>query len=172
VYGTLDASSCTFTAPPTSTWSGILFNSGSSGNINGCTISRVHSSDGSKAGITVNNASPTIQHTTIEHITGTAKGIRVIELGAPQILSNTIRNTEWHGVDIRKSNPTLRFNNITGSANNFFGAAAVWCVDLASPVLGSTSPAGEGRNTLRDFPIGLEARGSSTVYAGPSDVAY
>lgn len=96
----------------------------------------------------------------------------MIELGAPQILSNTIRNTEWHGVDIRKSNPTLRFNNITGSANNFAGAAAVWCVDLASPVLGSTSPAGEGRNTLRDFPIGLEARGSSTVYAGPSDVAY
>ncbi len=173
INGTLNATSATFTSTsPSTTWSGILFNSGSSGNINGCTISRVYSNDGSKAGITVNNASPTIQNTTIENITGTAKGIRVIELGAPQILSNTIRNTEWHGVDIRKSNPTLRFNNITGSASNFAGAAAVWCIDLANPVLGSTSPAGEGRNTLRDFPIGLEARGSSTVYAGPSDVAY
>jgi hypothetical protein len=150
---------------PSSTWSGIYFASGSAGTISGCTITRVHSSDGAIASITINNASPTIENCTIENNTGMAPGIRVLENATPLIKWNVVRNLPWHGVEVYNANPRLQYNNITNSTA-YTGAAALRCNTYASPLLGNTSSPTEGRNTLSGYYYGIYASNHSTPTVG------
>jgi hypothetical protein len=163
VYGTLDASSCTFTAPSTSTWSGILFNSGSSGTINYCTVSKVHKFGG--GAVTVVTATVRIDNSTIENNTGICNGVNITDrANGSSIWRTTIRNNSGHGVYIYNSSPFLKYNNITGNTNT--GNAAVYSSYYSGPVLGDNAPPIEGKNTLTGGYYGIAADFNCNVVAG------
>lgn len=162
VNGTLNTTNATFTGTPSPGWGGIYFASGSSGTINGCTISNVHSYGG--AAITINNTYVWINNSTIENTTGVSNGVSILENSSAGLSRNTIRNHSRHGVYIYRSSPFLQYNNITGTTGT--GNAAVSCNYYSNPLFGNTSYPYDGRNTLTGGYYGISASGNSMPNLG------
>jgi hypothetical protein len=171
VNGTITATNSVFTS--SSTWNGINFASGSSGNINGGTISKVQVYGGAAVYIS-NNASVTVQNCTIENNnTGQCNGISISgSSGYRYIYNNIIRTNSNHGISIVNSgNAYLRYNTITGL--NSTGKAAVYCDYFSTPLF--AVPAGgyeEGRNTLQNGYYGLYGNYYCNISAGSQSIAY
>ncbi len=169
VNGNINATSSMFTSSSSSTyWGGVVFNSGSQGNLDGCTINRVQTYGG--GAIVISNASPTIQNCTIENNVGATSGIQILSNGSPYIYNNIIRNNTYHGILIEHANGYLRYNMITSSTNNM---ASVYCNNFANPLFGGVGGGlSEGKNTLQNGYYGLYANYYSMPSAGASDIAY
>lgn len=169
VNGTLNATNSTFTSSSTN-WSGITFNSGSHGNLNGCVVNNVHSYGG--AAISIYNANPTIQYCTIENNINATGGIYITgKSNTPYLYYNTIRNNTYHGIYIYNAYANLRFNTVAGQQTS--GRAAIYCDYYAYPLFAVTSGGyEEGRNTMHDSYYGLYAAYYSNVSAGSIDIAY
>lgn len=91
VNGTLNASNATFDYNGTTSWGGIIFNSGSSGSLSGCTIKNAN------WGITCNGVLPSISNCTISW---NAIGLYLNNVGttSTKILNNTIEHNSGQGI--------------------------------------------------------------------------
>ena len=113
VNGTLNAvgnstSRITFTRSGTSNWGGIQFNSGSSGNIQYCTIQYGNN------GIYCYNSSPTIRYNDIEYSTST--GLYCNYYSSPVVVGNNFRFNGQYGVRCDSySSPNLTDNGNSGA---------------------------------------------------------
>ena len=169
VNGTLNATSATFTDITTgTTWGGIVFQSGSNGNLNGCNINHVLAYGA--GAIAMNNASPQIQYCTIENNTsGSTSGISLVSGANPYVHHNTIRNNSSHAVSINNAYGKFQYNNIYGTANKY----CLYAYD-AAPIFSYSSPTPyyEGKNLLRDGLYGIYATAGSNVAAGYTAWAY
>ncbi len=166
VYGNLIATNATFTS--TTNWGGILFQSGSSGTMDGCTINAVDTYGGAAIGIT--NCSPTIQNCTIQP-RNASNGISVLSNSTPYIYNNTIRmfGASTNGIYVSQSNPWIRKNTIIGKNNS--GSAGVYAYYLSRPFFGVPYGSTEGKNEIQQFYDGIYAFYYSTVDAGSTTLA-
>lgn len=162
VNGTLDATGSHFTSYNSgNTWNGIQFYSGSSGDVDGCTIEKVYANGGSA--ISIGAAAPTIQNCTIENLSGTCNGISVWSAGnnKPYLYNNNIYST-LNGVYIYESWAYLRKNIISASES------AVASFDYSRIDFGTSSPTSLGENTCEDSYNGIASAYYSNIYAGTS----
>ncbi|KAB2848205.1 MAG: hypothetical protein F9K42_09180, partial [Ignavibacterium sp.] len=112
VNGGLNATNTTFTSTSTS-WGGIKFNSGSSGNLNSCIIEKVNSYGG--AAISLYSSYPTIQNCTIRNNTGATSGIFSTghsSGGKPDLYNNIFENNTAHGIYLYNGDAYLKYNKI------------------------------------------------------------
>ena len=168
VDGTLNATNTTFTSSGTS-WGGIQFRSGSSGNLNGCIIENVSTYGG--AAISIIGGYASVQNCTIEDNTN-SHGIYISGTSnAPYLYNNIIRDNDLSGIYIYNGNAYLRYNTITGSSSS--SHAAVRCDYFSTPLF--AAPSGgyeEGRNTLRNGYHGLWGSYHCLINAGSSANGY
>jgi hypothetical protein len=103
------------------TWGGIQFNSGSSGNLDYCTITNA------STGIYCYNSSPSIRHSTLDY-NGT--GLSCNEYSSPVLVGNNFRNNTSYGLRTNNySSPNLTDNGYPGSnviRNNTTGIFATY----------------------------------------------
>ncbi|MCL4549784.1 MAG: T9SS type A sorting domain-containing protein [Bacteroidetes bacterium] len=162
INGSLYATSSTFTGLNTpSYWQGIIFNSGSTGNLNGCTINNVYTY--ASGAVKINNSSPTIQNCIIENNSSTTYGMYVMNNAAPILNNNTIRNNTYDAIVFDHAGGYLTNNKITASN----GTASINCWDNANPTF-STSGGSTGLNLLQNGAYGIYADWYSTPNAGTS----
>lgn len=168
VNGILNSANSTFTSTsPSTNWSGIKFNSGSNGVLDGCGINNVQAYGG--YAISIYGSSPTIQNCTIENNIIACGGISITNSNTPYLYNNIIRNNSYNGIYIYNSNAYLRFNTITASSTY----AAVYCDYFSTPLF--AAPSGgyeEGMNTLQNGYYGLYGGYYSNINAGTSGIAY
>ena len=114
VNGTLNAAgnssnNITFTRSGSSgSWGGIQFNSGSSGNLDYCSIQNAGN------GIYCYNSSPTIKHSTIDNNSGT--GLYLNYYSSPVLVGNNFRFNSSYGIRCESySSPNLTDNGYPGS---------------------------------------------------------
>ncbi len=108
VNGSISANSVSFTNnSSTSNWNGIQFNSGSTGNLDYCTITNA------STGIYCYNSSPTIKHSTLDY-NGT--GLSCNEYSSPVLVGNNFRNNTSYGLRLNNySSPNLTDNGYPGT---------------------------------------------------------
>jgi hypothetical protein len=145
INGILNATSSYFTSAYT--WGGIQFNSGSSGNLQYCTIQYV-----SNNGIYCYNSSPQINNCTIQNCN---TGLYCDYYSSPTLVNNLIQNNDPYGVRCNAySSPNLtngysQGGNVIRSNSNSGLYAAYNC----TPNLGSTSSGGNSIYSNTSFAI-------------------
>jgi len=121
INGTLNAHNSTFTS--SGTWSGIRFNSGSSGTIQNSTIENVQAYGNGAITIATNSPSsntPFIYNNVIRNTSGFCYGIEVYNSSRPVIQRNTIQNTSADAIYVIDSSPWI-FQNTIQLSNNYAG---------------------------------------------------
>ncbi|RJQ57265.1 MAG: T9SS C-terminal target domain-containing protein [Stygiobacter sp.] len=102
------SNSITFTKSGSNNWSGIQFNSGSSGNLDYCTIQYAGN------GIYCYNSSPTIKHSTLDNNSGS--GLYLNNHSSPVLVGNNFRFNGSYGIRCESySSPNLTDNGYPGS---------------------------------------------------------
>lgn len=154
VNGTLNATDATFAASG-SAWSGIVFNSGSSGTIDGSTIQATSG----YAAVQISSASPTLSYSTIS---SNSIGISVSgSSSAPSIHHNTITSGSY-GLRFYDAGGNVYNNTITNSSQS---STAVITSVYADPYLSSSGSAA-GHNKIHGFWQGLWAETAATIWTG------
>ncbi|QXD14406.1 right-handed parallel beta-helix repeat-containing protein [Rhodocaloribacter litoris] len=154
VYGTLNADNTTFTASG-SAWSGIVFNSGSTGTIDGSTLQATSG----YAAVQISSASPTLSYSTISSNT---IGISVSgSSSSPSIHHNTITSGSY-GLRFYDAGGNVYNNTITNTSQ---ASTAVITSVYADPYLSSSGSAA-GHNKIHGFWQGLWAETAATIWTG------
>jgi tetratricopeptide (TPR) repeat protein len=159
INGTFNSNNVLFTS--VTTWGGIYFASGSSGNLNGCTINNVQTY--ASGAVKINNSSPTIQNCTIGNNGSLTYGLYIMNNAAPILTGNTISNNDFDAVVFDHAGGYLTNNSITASS----GRASINCWDNSNPAF-STSGGSRGYNLLQGGSYGIYVDEYCTVNAGTS----
>lgn len=157
INGTLEAEDATFTASGSS-WGGITFNSGSSGDIDQSTIEDVSSI----AAIQITNASPTISSSTISSST---IGISVSGSSSSPSITNTSVTSSSYGLRFYDAGGTVSSSTITNTGQSHTGVITSYYAD---PQL-SASGNDEGNNKIYGFYTGLWAETAATIWNGSGE---
>ncbi|MBI5730465.1 MAG: T9SS type A sorting domain-containing protein, partial [Ignavibacteriales bacterium] len=159
INGILNATSSYFTSAYT--WGGIVFNSGSSGNLNGCTINNVQTYGGAAISM-FDNTTPTIQNCTISNNASATSGVYFYNTSSPYLYNNIIQGNSYYGLNFNHANAYLRHNTISATGNY----AAVYCYNFATPLFAQPSGSWIGNNTMQSSYYGISANYYSTPSIG------
>jgi hypothetical protein len=161
VNGTLNANNATFTRSSGS-WGGILFNSGSGGNLNGCTINNVLAN--SSSAIVIYNTLPvTIEYCTINNLQGSTGGIYFWDVTSNNtyLYQNSIE-APLKGVYLYNSTTYLKNNSIRSTSDDALSLYFYSQAFLGSPYNSSLI----GDNSCHSSYNGIAAAYHSNIYAG------
>ncbi|MBU2492132.1 MAG: T9SS type A sorting domain-containing protein [Bacteroidetes bacterium] len=158
VNGTLNASSATFTSQATSeTWEGIKFQSGSSGNINGCTINNVNSTTGA---VYITGSAPTFTNSTINNLTSTTDGVQIVNSSNVFFNNNNIQGGD-DGIYVYHSTAYFIENDIS-AADKVFDADYYSQVHFHEVI----NYGSYGNNNIHGANYGIKANYSTSFCAG------
>lgn len=164
-------------------WSGIQFEENSTGTVSYAIIDYAYNSDG----ISIVDASPTIEHSTITNclwglnlnnsnstikncnLNGNDEGV-IDRYSAADYLGNEILDsfgglTEGHGMDLIDTDPHIEDNIIYGNNYGIYGFSG------ASIALGESNDS-TGNNVIAQNSVGVFANGSTYIYLGDENSSW